>query len=390
MQIIALNNDLILYELQKMGCEPAEAAAFTRNELRLCLKMSFVPKELAAPLESVLRSAGIAVLAIPEKAVKGGENSFMLAGSVSAISLAARKLSADHSGLAPAGKLITDRLTAMNKTRHKALTLGSQVFELGKRTYLMGILNVTPDSFSDGGQFNLLEKAVEQAYQMAEAGADIIDIGGESTRPGHYQVTAEEELKRVMPVINALKKERSFKLPLSIDTYKAKVAEAALEAGVEMLNDVWGLKADPALGAIASRYHVPVCLMHNRNNTDYVDLISEILAELEESVVLALEAGVNEEKIIIDPGIGFGKDLAQNLEVMLHLKDFGNLGYPLLLGTSRKSMIGKTLDLPVEERIEGTAATVAYGISAGADLIRVHDVKEMKRVIDMTDAMIRR
>jgi dihydropteroate synthase len=226
--------------------------------------------------------------------------------------------------------------------------------------------------------------------QMAEEGADIIDIGGESTRPGHHQVSAEEELERVLPIINALKREQSFKLPLSIDTYKAKVAEAALDAGVEMLNDVWGLKADPALGAIASRYRVPVCLMHNRNNTDYLDLMTEVLAELQESVALALEAGIDDEKVIIDPGIGFGKNLDQNLEVMLHLKDFSNLGYPILLGTSRKSMIGKTLELPVEERLEGTAATVAYGISAGADLIRVHDVKEMKRVIDMTDAMIRR
>jgi dihydropteroate synthase len=390
MQVLELNQDLIAYELEKMGCEPARAAAFIRNEMRLCLKVSFSPKELAPALESALRASGIAVLAIPEEAVKEGDNSFILAGSEAEINLAARQLSVDQAGLAAVGKLISDRLTALNKRRHKSLAVGNQVFELGKRTYLMGILNVTPDSFSDGGQFNHPGKAIEHAYKMAEEGADIIDIGGESTRPGHHQVSAAEELKRVLPIINALKKERSFKLPLSIDTYKAEVAEAALNAGVEMLNDVWGLKADPALGAIASRYRVPVCLMHNRSNTDYVDLISEVIAELEESVTLALEAGVDEEKIIIDPGIGFGKDLGQNLEVMLHLKDFGQLGYPLLLGTSRKSMIGKTLDLPVEERLEGTAATVAYGISAGADLVRVHDVKEMKRVIDMTDAMLRR
>ncbi|MBM4236632.1 MAG: dihydropteroate synthase [Firmicutes bacterium] len=286
--------------------------------------------------------------------------------------------------------MITTRLTAIKKTRHKDLAVGNRIFELGKRTYLMGILNVTPDSFSDGGQYNLLEKAIEHAWQMADEGADIIDIGGESTRPGHHQVSAEEELKRVLPIINALKKEQSFKLPLSIDTYKAKVAEAALDAGVEMLNDVWGLKADSALATTAARYRVPVCLMHNRSNTDYKDLLTEVIAELEESVILALKAGINEELIIIDPGIGFGKNLEQNLEVMLHLKDFNQLGCPLLLGTSRKSMIGKTLDLPVEERLEGTAATVAYGISAGADMIRVHDIKEMKRVIDMTDAMIRR
>ncbi len=390
MQILAINPDLIVYELQKMGYEPASAAAFIRNDLQLCLKLSSIPEELTAPLNSALRAAGIAVLTIPGRAGKDGRSSLILAGSEAAISLAAQELSFDKTGLAPVGNMITERLAARSKTRRRELVVGKRIFELGKKTYLMGILNVTPDSFSDGGHFNLMEKAIEHAFQMAKDGADIVDIGGESTRPGHHQVSADEELKRVLPIINALKKEQSFKLPLSIDTYKATVAEAALDAGVEMLNDVWGLKADPTLAATASRYRIPVCLMHNRNNTNYEDLITDVLAELEESVALALEAGINEEKIIIDPGIGFGKDLSQNLEVMLHLKDFGNLGYPLLLGTSRKSMIGKTLDLPVEERLEGTAATVAYGISTGADIIRVHDVKEMKRVIDMTDAMIRR
>ncbi len=390
MQVLALNQDLLAYELQKLGCEPTGAEEFIRNELNLCLKLSLIPKKLAPSLESALRAAGVAVLIIPERTGKGDGSTLMLAGSATAISLAAGTFSSDNSALAPIGKAIKERLAALNKTGHKKLAIGNRIIELGEKTCLMGILNVTPDSFSDGGQFDLLDKAIEHAYQIAEEGADIIDIGGESTRPGHHQVPVAEELKRVLPIIKALKKEQSFKLPLSIDTYKASVAEAALDAGAEMLNDVWGLKGDPALAAVAARYRVPVCLMHNRNNTDYEDLISEIIAELEESVALALEAGINEEGIIIDPGIGFGKNLTQNLEVMLHLRDFGNLGYPLLLGTSRKSMIGKTLDLPVKERLEGTAATVAYGISAGADIVRVHDVKEMKRVIDMTDAMIRR
>jgi len=390
MQVLVLNQDSIVYELKRMGCEPAKAEAFIRNEMRICLKLSFIPEEQTASVDSVLKSAGIAVIKIPGKNGKEDGSSVILAGSEAEISLAAQELLSKNNSLTPVGKMITTRLTAIKKTRHKDLAVGNRIFELGKRTYLMGILNVTPDSFSDGGQFNLLEKAIEHAWQMADEGADIIDIGGESTRPGHHQVSAEEELKRVLPIINALKKEQSFKLPLSIDTYKAKVAEAALDAGVEMLNDVWGLKADSALATTAARYRVPVCLMHNRSNTDYKDLLTEVIAELEESVILALKAGINEELIIIDPGIGFGKNLEQNLEVMLHLKDFNQLGCPLLLGTSRKSMIGKTLDLPVEERLEGTAATVAYGISAGADMIRVHDIKEMKRVIDMTDAMIRR
>ncbi len=272
----------------------------------------------------------------------------------------------------------------------RELRLGGKTHRLDKRTLIMGILNVTPDSFSDGGRFNHFDKAVEQALQMAENGADIIDIGGESVRPGFIPISAEEELKRVKPVIKALKQEQTCQMPLSIDTYKAVVAEEALKLGVEMINDVYGLKADRKLGEVAARYEVPICLMHNRDSTDYNDLIPDILAELKESIELAHLAGVKDEQIIIDPGIGFGKDLQQNLDVMFHLRDFRNLGYPILLGTSRKSMIGKTLNLPLDQRVEGTAATVAYGISAGADLIRVHDVLQMRRVADMTDAMVRR
>jgi len=270
------------------------------------------------------------------------------------------------------------------------LHLGNHTLPLGQRTIIMGILNVTPDSFSDGGRFNQVEKALEQAYKMAEEGADIIDIGGESTRPGSVRITAEEELNRIMPVIKALKNDSFFKHPVSVDTYKGEVAEKVLAEGVEMLNDVWGLKEDYKLGEVAASYRVPLCLMHNRDNTDYRDLIPDVIGELKESINLAHKAGVEDWQIIIDPGIGFGKDLQQNLDVMYHLGEFAGLGYPLLLGTSRKSMIGKTLDLPADERIEGTAATIAYGISAGADIVRVHDVKEMRRVAVITDAMVRR
>lgn len=272
----------------------------------------------------------------------------------------------------------------------RELQLGDKIYRLDQRTLVMGILNVTPDSFSDGGRFNRVENAVEQAFKMAEDGADIIDIGGESVRPGFVPITAEEELNRVIPVIKSLKNDPAFKLPVSIDTYKAAVAEEALKLGVEMINDVYGLKADHRLGKVAARYNVPICLMHNRDSTDYNDLIPDILAELGESTRIAHQANVKDEQIIIDPGIGFGKDLQQNLDVMYHLREFHSLGYPILLGTSRKSMIGKTLNLPLDERVEGTAATVAYGISAGADLVRVHDVLQMRRVADMTDAMVRR
>ena len=274
----------------------------------------------------------------------------------------------------------------MNRT----LTLGGKIHRLDKRTLVMGILNVTPDSFTDGGLFRRVEDAVEQAFKMAEEGADIIDIGGESVRPGFTPVSAEEELERVKPVIEALKIKHGFKVPLSIDTYKSIVAKEALELGVEMINDVYGLKADRELGEVAAYYKVPICLMHNRDSTVYHDLIPDILAELGESIELARSCGVKDGQIIIDPGIGFGKDWQQNLDVMYHLREFHNLGYPILLGTSRKSMIGKTLNLPLDQRVEGTAATVAYGISAGVDLVRVHDVMQMRRVADMTDAMVRR
>ncbi|MDS1030305.1 dihydropteroate synthase [Bacillota bacterium LX-D] len=270
----------------------------------------------------------------------------------------------------------------------KTLQVGKSKFDLGKRTIIMGILNFTPDSFSDGNMFFDLEKAVQHGQEMVAAGADIIDIGGESTRPNFEPVSAEEELRRVLPVIKALRE--VTEVPISIDTYKAEVARQAIEAGANMLNDIWGCKADPEMAHVAACYHVPICLMHNKKEAVYNQLIPDILAELQECIDIAKAEGVEDQNIIIDPGIGFGKTLEHNLEVMHQLQKFKVLGYPLLLGTSRKSMIGKVLDLPVEERVEGTAASVAVGIAKGADIIRIHDVRAMSRVAKMTDAMIRR
>lgn len=270
---------------------------------------------------------------------------------------------------------------------NESLNLRGYKLPLKERTLIMGILNVTPDSFSDGGRFKEPVSALRQAYQMAEEGADIIDVGGESTRPGSKIVPAEEELKRVLPVVRSLLKE--IKIPISLDTYKAEVAKCALEEGVHMINDVWGFKADPNIAKVTASYDVPVCLMHNRSEAVYKDLISEVITDLRESVNIALGAGMLPENIVLDPGIGFGKTLEHNLLMMHHLARLKELNFPLLLGTSRKSMIGKTLDLPVEERIEGTAATVALGIAAGVNIIRVHDIKEMRRVAIMTDAMVR-
>ena len=272
----------------------------------------------------------------------------------------------------------------------------------------MGILNVTPDSFSGDGiiaRGDTVRSAVEQARQFLADGADILDVGGESTRPGSQAVNADEELERVIPVIEVLAKEFPDAL-ISIDTYKARVAEAAFKAGAHILNDVWALRADPELAAVAAASGVPVILMHNRSDpasvevrqqlgnaytgSTYENLMEDVKRELLTSVDLAVKAGVEERRILLDPGIGFGKTREHNLELIDRLDEVRALGYPVLLGPSRKSFIGFTLDLPPDQRVEGTAATVAIGIDRGADLIRVHDVKEMARVAKMTDAIVRK
>ena len=253
------------------------------------------------------------------------------------------------------------------------------------KTLVMGILNVTPDSFSDGGKYSFLENAVAHAKKMVQEGADIIDVGGESTRPGHKQISVEEEIARVVPVIKAIK--GKLDILISIDTYKSEVAEAAIAAGADIINDVWGAKYDPVIAAVAAKYQVPLILMHNRNDTSYTDFWNEVKSDMEESVQIALEAGVKKEQIWLDPGIGFGKDIRQNIEMMQLLERFVGLGYPVLLGTSRKSLIGKVLDLPVSERLEGSLATVCYGAGKGCSIVRVHDVVETVRALKMIDTL---
>jgi dihydropteroate synthase len=292
-----------------------------------------------------------------------------------------------------------------------SLQIGKQTFSWGFRTYVMGILNITPDSFSGDGILALsgaageVEAAVEQASDFLNNGADILDIGGESTRPGSQPVDADDEMERVIPVIEAIAREFPDAL-ISIDTYKANVAEAAFKAGARILNDVWALRADPELASVAAEFHVPVILMHNRSNpasvevraqlgnayigSEYKNLIEDVKRELLFSVELAIRAGIEEASIILDPGIGFGKTREHNLELINRLDEIRALGFPVLLGPSRKSFIGFTLDLPADQRVEGTAATVAVGITRGADIIRVHDVKEMARVAKMTDAIVRK
>ncbi|XDY98620.1 dihydropteroate synthase [Bacillus manliponensis] len=263
---------------------------------------------------------------------------------------------------------------------------GRYALDLNEKTYIMGILNATPDSFSDGGNYNEVEAAIRHAVEMVKEGARIIDIGGESTRPGFAKVSEEEELKRVVPIIEAVSNE--VNVPISIDTYKAEVAKRAIEAGAHIINDVWGAKAEPKIAEVAAHYDVPIILMHNRDNMNYRNLMSDMIFDLYESVRIAKNAGVRDENIILDPGIGFAKTMDQNLEVMRNLEQLHVLGYPILLGTSRKSFIGHVLDLPVDERVEGTGATVCLGIQKGCSIVRVHDVKEMNRMIKMMDAML--
>ncbi|MBO8172704.1 MAG: dihydropteroate synthase [Bacillaceae bacterium] len=272
------------------------------------------------------------------------------------------------------------------KDRVRRLSCRGKELVVGEKTLVMGILNVTPDSFSDGGKYFDPEQAVRHALEMEEQGADIIDIGGESTRPGAEKVSQEEELQRVIPVIKMLS--QKLRIPISIDTYKAEVARQAIEAGAGIINDVWGFKADTNMANVAAEYQVPVILMHNRDDMEYSDLMSDLIRDLRESVRIAREAGVDDHNIILDPGIGFAKTKEHNLEIMAKLDEITGLGYPVLLGTSRKSMIGRVLNLPEDDRLEGTLATSALGITKGCKIIRVHDVKEHVRLSRMMDAML--
>ncbi len=269
--------------------------------------------------------------------------------------------------------------------RHYQLSEGVPL-ELGNRTLIMGILNATPDSFSDGGKYMDVDAAVRHARDMAEQGADILDIGGESTRPGFEAVDAEEEIRRVVPIISALR-EALPGMALSIDTYKAATARQALEAGAHIINDIWGLKGDPGMASVAAEYGCPVIISHNRTDTSYNDLVPDVIADLKSSIGRAEEAGINADAIWLDPGIGFAKTYNDNLEMMGRLHELAELGYPVLLGTSRKRFIRQALDLPVDEVVLGTAATVAIGIAQGCQIVRVHDVRDMRRAALMADAI---
>lgn len=264
--------------------------------------------------------------------------------------------------------------------------VGPYILPIHKETVVMGILNVTPDSFSDGGKYQKLDQALFHAEKMVKDGAKMIDIGGESTRPGSNEVSEEEELERVIPVIEALTRE--IPVPLSIDTYKGEVAHQSIQAGAHIINDVWGGKRDPIMPQVMAECNVPVILMHNRTNVNYVNFVDDVVKDLQESINLVKKAGLADDKIILDPGMGFAKEYEHNMELMAKLECLVHMGYPVLLATSRKRFIGHTLDLPVEERVEGTLATVALGIMKGCHMVRVHDVKETVRLSRMMNAML--
>lgn len=264
---------------------------------------------------------------------------------------------------------------------------GGVRLELGRRTLIMGILNATPDSFSDGGRYIEIDEAVRHARSMVRDGADIIDIGGESTRPGGEKVGIEEELRRVLPVIRAIRQALP-ETAISIDTYKAETARQALEAGADIINDVWALKADANMAAVAAEYGCPVILSHNRHDRDYSDFVSDVIGDLQDSIGIAHAAGIADENIWLDPGIGFAKDYEHNLMIMGQLNRLVSIGYPVLLAASRKRFIQHALQLPADQTVFGTAVTVTLGIAQGCQIVRVHDVKEMKQTALMADAVM--
>ena len=268
------------------------------------------------------------------------------------------------------------------------MTIGKREFDTDNKCYIMGILNVTPDSFSDGGSWNSIDAALFHAESMKADGADIIDVGGESTRPGYKPVSAPEEIERILPVVAAMKSR--IDIPVSVDTYKSAVAEAALDAGAVLVNDIWGLRRDPDMAALIARSGAACCLMHNREDTDYRDFMRDLISDLYLSAAIAEKAGIEHDKIILDPGVGFAKTHGMDLEVIRKLDFIINMGFPVMLGASRKSFIGAALGLPVDERVEGSLAAAVIAVTRGCSFIRTHDVKETKLAVKMAEAILDR
>jgi dihydropteroate synthase len=375
--------------LREIGAEEAGVEIMAPKAIHRVIRVKNIPLRAAHVLkQEMLALGGEAAVSREVMALTATASDVLLMGTLKQFRRLAEKLRHQYFGLPRLAEEIGNVLKSVEGSGPRVLDCRGRSLVLGERTLVMGILNVTPDSFSDGGLYLEPEQAIRRAEEMVEEGADIIDVGAVSTRPGHTPVPPEEEWRRLAPVLEELVKRVS--VPVSVDTWRAATARAALEAGVHMINDQWALAADPELARVVAGYQVPVVLMHNQDHRHYEDLMGDIIGFLRRGIEAAEEAGVPPEKIIVDPGIGFGKDTEQNLEVLHRLGELKSLGRPILLGTSRKSVIGNVLGLPVGERLEGTAATVALGIAQGADIVRVHDVKAMVRVARMADAIVRR
>lgn len=374
--------------LNWIGSDPRGIASMSGKPLAHAIKLEGVPLRVAHILKQEMLAAG-GDAAVHRNVIihTVEETDVLLLGTDRQLGHVAQKLSAQPFGLKDVGAALKRLLGQFEPPKVRKLNCRGLELPLGERTLIMGILNVTPDSFSDGGRFFDQKAALRQAHQLITEGADILDIGAESTRPGHQEVSAAEEWARLEPILSALAKEIS--VPISVDTYKAEVAAHALEAGAHIINDIWGLQKDPEMARVAGAYQAPVVVMHNQQGTDYHHLMGDILKFLRQSSALAAEQGLTGDQVILDPGIGFGKTTEQNLEVMSRLGELRALGHPVLLGASRKSMIGNTLAVPVDERLEGTIATSVIGVAAGMDIIRVHDVQANGRAIRMADAIYR-
>ena len=379
-------------ELERIGVDSYGIRLMVPKAFFFAVKLEKIRPQAANILKQEALSLG-AEAAISRGVIdlKKKRSDVLLLGTEKQYRLLVEKLKRQPFGLAEiAGEL--KNLLANFKRKQWKIECGKYTLRLGGRTLIMGILNVTPDSFADGGRYNRIDSALKQAERMAEEGTDIIDVGGESTRPRAGPIPLKEELRRTIPVIKKLV--RRIDLPISIDTYKSRVAREALDSGASLVNDISALRMDERMSQVVSKYKTPLILMHMQGrprnmqkNPKYGDVVGEIISFLRERIVFAKEEGIDGEKIIIDPGIGFGKKTEHNLEILNRLSEFKSLGRPILVGPSRKSVIGNVLGLPVEERLEGTAATVAASILNGADMVRVHDVKEMKRVVGMIDAI---
>lgn len=382
------NLDQARSEIMAVGSDPAGWQRMVPKAVHRIIKLSGVnPTQANIIKQEILARGGEAAVArgIVNHTVETTD--VLIMATLKQYRTFIEKLKMQPFGLAQLADRIKEALDNLEGLKARRLNCRGRVLELGRRTLVMGILNATPDSFSDGGRYQDPAAALEHAQRMVEDGADIIDLGGISTRPGHTEVSEDEEMRRVLPVLEKLAP--SIPVPISVDTWRAGVARQALEAGAHIINDQWALRGDPDLAAVVAQYQVPVMLMHNGQGTHYRDLMTEITAFLREGIETAVRAGLARENIMIDPGIGFAKTYEQNLEVLRRLKELTVLGCPILLGTSRKSVIARTLNLPVDQRVEGTGATVALGIACGADIVRVHDVKEMVRVARMSDAILR-